>query len=224
MVETIVPKKEWSVAIRLNHWITVVAIIILIATGFYIAAPFTVNAGETVNKFLMGDVRFWHIFFGVLLVFAFLWRVYLAFFSRFHADWKDFFAWTDKKNFIKQIKFYLLISKERPDHNYLYGPLQSLAYAGLLFLLFLIVLTGLILLGAGYHAGWTSLVYTLVKPFENLMGGLAVVRWIHHILTWCFILFIVVHVYMAFWYDAVLQEGTISSMISGKVFRKNHSK
>jgi Ni/Fe-hydrogenase 1 B-type cytochrome subunit len=224
MVETIVSKKEWSVAIRLNHWGTVVAIFILIATGFYIADPFTVNAGETVNKFLMGDVRFWHIFFGVFLVFAFLWRVYLAFFSRFHADWKDFFAWADKKNFIKQIKFYLLISRERPDHNYLYGPLQSLAYGGVLFLLFLIVLTGLILLGAGYHAGWTSLVYALVKPFENLMGGLAMVRWIHHILTWCFILFIVVHVYMAFWYDAVFQEGTISSMISGKVFRKGHSK
>jgi len=221
-VETIVPKKEWSVAMRLNHWTMVVSIFILIATGFYIADPFTVNAGETVNKFLMGDMRFWHILFGVLLVFIFLWRIYLVFFSRFHADWKDFFAWTDIKNFIKQIKFYMLISRERPEHNYLYGPLQSLAYGGLLFLLFLIVLTGLILLGAGYHAGWTALVYKLVKPFENLMGGLAMVRWIHHILMWCFIVFIAVHVYMAFWYDAVFQEGTISSMISGKVFRENH--
>lgn len=46
------------------------------------------------------------------------------------------------------------------------------------------------------------------------------VRFIHHILTWCFILFVIVHIYMAFWYDAVLQKGTISSMISGRVFEK----
>ena len=46
------------------------------------------------------------------------------------------------------------------------------------------------------------------------------VRYIHHIFTWFFILFIVVHIYMAFWYDAILQRGTVSSMISGKVFKK----
>lgn len=223
-MEAIVPKKEWSVAMRINHWVTAFAICILIVTGFYIAKPFTIGAGETVDKFFMGDVRFWHIFFGVLLFFLFLWRVYLAFFSRFHADWKDFFAWVEIKNFITQIKFYLLVSKERPAHNYLYGPLQALAYAGLLFMVFLIIVTGLILLGAGYHAGWTSLLYSMVKPLETMMGGLAIVRWVHHILTWCFILFIVVHIYMAFWYDAVFQEGTISSMISGKVFRKGHDK
>lgn len=222
-METIVPRNEWSVAIRLNHWATVISIGILIVTGFYIADPFTVSAGETVHKFLMGDIRFCHIFFGIVLVFLFLWRVYLAFFSRFHADWRDFFAWTDTKSFINQAKIYLLISRERPDHRYLYGPPQSLAYGGVLLLLFLIVLTGLTLFGAGYQAGWTSLIYTLVKPFENLVGGLAMVRWIHHILMWCLILFIVVHVYMAFWDDAVFQEGLISSMVSGKVFRKNQN-
>jgi len=222
-VEAIVPKKEWSAAMRINHWATAFAIVVLIVTGFYIAKPFTIGAGETVDKFFMGSVRFWHIFCGVLLFFLFIWRIYMAFFSRFHADWKDFFAWTDWKNFMKQIKFYLLISNEKPEHNYLYGPLQALAYMGLLFLLLLINLTGLILLGAGYDAGWTHLVYVALKPFETMMGGLAMVRWIHHILTWCFILFIVVHVYMAFWYDAVFKEGTISSMISGRVFRRGHN-
>jgi Ni/Fe-hydrogenase 1 B-type cytochrome subunit len=86
----------------------------------------------------------------------------------------------------------------------------------------LIILTGLILMGAGYGAGLTSLVYKLVKPFENWMGGLATVRWIHHILMWGFILFLPVHIYMAFWYDVIFKEGTVSSMISGTVFRRSH--
>ncbi|HPK54219.1 MAG TPA: Ni/Fe-hydrogenase, b-type cytochrome subunit [Smithellaceae bacterium] len=219
-MEKIVAVKEWSVAMRINHWATAVSIFILIATGFYIAYPFTVGKGETIYKFLMGDIRFIHILFGVILVFLFLWRIYLAFFSRFHADWKDFLAWTDFRATYKQIRFYLLIDKDAPEHKWLYGPLQSMAYAGLFFMIFVIIITGLILLGAGYHAGLTALVYKLLRPVENVLGGLAVVRYIHHIFTWLFILFIVVHIYMAFWYDAMLQKGTVSSMISGKVFKR----
>jgi Ni/Fe-hydrogenase 1 B-type cytochrome subunit len=48
------------------------------------------------------------------------------------------------------------------------------------------------------------------------------VRWIHHILTWCFILFILVHIYMAFWYDVIFKQGIVSSMISGVIFKKVH--
>jgi Ni/Fe-hydrogenase 1 B-type cytochrome subunit len=221
-MDTRQPIKEWSVPIRINHWGMVISIFILIATGFYIAGPFTVYQGETVKKFFMGDVRFVHILFGVFLSFIFIWRVYLAFFSKFHADWKDFFAFTDWPNTVKQVKFYALVSKEPAEHKYLYGPMQSLAYGGLMVLMLFIVLTGVILMGAGYHAGLTALIYKLVKPFENLMGGLAMVRWIHHILTWCFILFIVVHIYMAFWYDVIFRQGTVSSMISGFVYKKNH--
>jgi Ni/Fe-hydrogenase 1 B-type cytochrome subunit len=221
-MDTRQPIKEWSVPIRINHWGMVISIFILIATGFYIAGPFTVYQGETVKKFFMGDVRFVHILFGVFLSFIFIWRVYLAFFSKFHADWKDFFAFTDWPNTVKQLKFYALVSKEPAEHKYLYGPMQSLAYGGLMVMILFIVLTGVILMGAGYHAGLTGLIYKIVKPFENLVGGLAMVRWIHHILTWCFILFVVVHIYMAFWYDVMFRQGTVSSMISGIVYKKNH--
>ncbi|MDD5168992.1 MAG: Ni/Fe-hydrogenase, b-type cytochrome subunit [Syntrophales bacterium] len=221
-MEPITPKKEWTVAIRYNHWIMAFSIFVLIITGFYIAKPLTILQGETINKFFMGNIRVVHVFFGIILTFIFVWRVYLAFFSKFHADWKDFFAWTNIPNTIKQVKFYLLVSKEPAEHTHLYGPLQSVAYAGLLFLVLLIVLTGLILTGAGYQAGWIAMVYGILKPFETIMGGLAIVRLIHHILTWCFVLFIIAHVYMAFWYDVIFKEGTVSSMISGMVFRKDH--
>lgn len=220
-MEHIVPKKEWTVAIRYNHWLMAAAIFILIASGFYIAYPVSLSFSDKVTE--MNDIIFWHILAGICLVFLFIWRIYLMFFSRFHADWKDFFAWMNVKNSLKQVKFYLLISKEPPDHTHLYGPLQSVAYGGLLVMVALIVLTGLILTGAaGYKSGLTGIMYTMVRPAERLMGGLAGVRLIHHFLTWGFILFIVAHTYMAFWYDVIFKEGTVSSMISGVVFRKAH--
>lgn len=219
-MEKITCVKEWSVAMRINHWAMAIAIFILIVTGFYIAEPFILTKGETVDKFFMGNMRYIHILFGVILLFLFIWRIYLAFFSRFHADWKDFLAWTNIKCTIDQIKFYLLISKEGPEYKTLYGPMQSLAYIGLFFMVFVICVTGLILMGAGYHAGFTAVCYTILRPIENLLGGLAMVRYIHHIFTWGFVLFIIVHIYMAFWYDAILKKGTVSSMISGNIFKK----
>ena len=213
--------KEWSVAMRLNHWIMVFAVVVLIISGFYIANPVSILQGETGNKFFMGNVRFVHCLFGLFLTFIFIWRIYLAFFSRFHADWKDFLAFTDWRNTFKQLKFYALISKEPAEHKYLYGPMQAISYAVLLVMVFLIVITGLILLGAGYHAGFTAMAYAALKPVENMLGGLAIVRWIHHILVWCFILFIIMHVYMVFWYDVLFKEGIVSSMIGGNLFKKS---
>ncbi|MBP9020204.1 MAG: Ni/Fe-hydrogenase, b-type cytochrome subunit [Syntrophobacterales bacterium] len=215
-------KREWSVAIRINHWAMAAAIVVLIVTGFYIADPFTVYQGETTYKMFMGEVRFWHLIFGIFLLFLVIWRIYLAFFSRFHADWKDFFVWINLKGLVNQVRFYLLIDKDEPerDERYLYGPTQSLTYLGLLAIILCMVATGLILMGAGYHAGLSGFAYKVLRPVENMLGGLAMVRYIHHILTWCFVLFIPVHVYMAFWHDALLKQGTVSSMISGVLFKR----
>ena len=212
--------KEWSLAMRANHWLMALSIFILIPTGFYIYSPITVLTGETGDKFLMGSMRYVHILFGTILTFVFIWRIYMMFFSRFHADFKDLFAWTDFRNFWTQIKFYALISEVKPRHTHLYGPLQSLAYGGLIIMWLLIVITGLVLMGANHDAGIIGAINGPLLWVGNLLGGLGIVRYIHHILTWLFIIFIAVHIYMAFWYDVVFKEGTVSSMISGRVFKR----
>ncbi len=213
--------KEWWLSIRLIHWSMTFSIFTLIATGFYIARPISMTAGPTEAKFLMGNIRTIHTFFGIFLTFLMLWRAYMGVFPGFHARWRDLLAWTDIPNLITQVKFYLLLSDRKPKHEYQYGPMQALAYTGLIVLMILIILSGLILAGANYHAGLTLWVSALLQPLEKLMGGLADVRLIHHVVTWGFILFIMVHVYMGIWSDIVYKEGTISSMISGRVFRKS---
>ena len=213
-------EKEWWLSIRLIHWSVVLSVFTLLISGFYIANPLSSGAGATADKFCMGNIRTLHTFFGVFLTFLMIWRSYLGLFAKFHARWTDLLAWTNLDNLITQIKFYLLLSKEKPKHEYQYGPLQSLAYTGLIFLQFMIILTGMIMVGANYHAGLSAWVGNLLKSVEIAMVGLAGVRLIHHIMAWGFILFIMVHVYMAIWIDIVYKEGTISSMVSGRVFRK----
>ncbi|MEA1923985.1 MAG: Ni/Fe-hydrogenase, b-type cytochrome subunit [Pseudomonadota bacterium] len=213
-------KKEWWLAIRLIHWSMVSSVFILLVTGFYIAYPISFGAGITADKFSVGNTRTLHTFFGVFLTFLMLWRAYLGLFAKFHARWSDLLAWTNIHNLINQAKFYLLISNNKPKHEYQYAPLQALAYSGLILLQFAIIMTGLIMVGANYHAGLSAFAGNLLKPIEIALGGLAGVRLIHHIVSWGFIIFIMAHVYMAIWTDVVYKEGTISSMISGRVFRK----
>ncbi|MEW5802697.1 MAG: Ni/Fe-hydrogenase, b-type cytochrome subunit [bacterium] len=223
MAGSLIARKQWSVAMCINHWAMAVCIVILIVSGLYIGKPFTVAAGETWQKFSMADVRFVHLLFGFILTAILAWRAYLAFFSRFHADWKDFFAWLDFKNLYKQIKFYTLIDIELPEHTGLYGTLQSAAYGFLLIMVLGVVITGLILYGALHKAGLGGFISAVLYPVEGTMNGLAGVRFIHHVLTWGFVLFICVHTYLAFWYDIVFKKGTISSIISGRVFEKSHT-
>ena len=215
-----IAKKHWSIAMCINHWAMAIAIVILIITGFYIAEPFTVATGETWHKFLMGNIRFVHLVFGLILTVLLIWRVYLAFFSRFHADWKEFFAWLNFKNTLHAVKFYTLITTDPPEHTGLYGSLQSAAYLFLLSMVCIIVITGLILYGALYQAGLAKFLYSILRSSEGFIGGLAGTRLIHHALTWIFIFFIIVHTYLAFWYDAVFKQGTISSIINGRIFEE----
>ncbi len=216
-----VPIKQWSKTMCINHWAMAISIVLLIITGFYIADPFTVGAGETTSKFLMANVRFVHLIFGLILTALLIWRIYLALFSRFHADWKDFYAWANLKNSWKAIKFYTLISRDVPEHCGLYGSLQSAAYLFLFIITSIEALTGMILYGALHQAGLAKFAYTILGPIQRgIFGGLAGTRFVHSVLIWLFIIFALVHTYLAFWYDAVFKQGTISSIVNGQFFEE----
>jgi Ni/Fe-hydrogenase 1 B-type cytochrome subunit len=50
------------------------------------------------------------------------------------------------------------------------------------------------------------------------MGGDANVRIWHHLLTWFFIVFSLIHVYLSVFHEVVEAEGEISSMVSGSKY------
>ena len=62
---------------------------------------------------------------------------------------------------------------------------------------------------------WLPKLFSWVVP---LFGGDFMVRTIHHIAMWAFILFSLVHIYLVFYHDWLEGRGEVSSMFGGFKF------
>ena len=165
----------------------------------------------------MGKVRLLHFGAAGLLVATGIVRIYWVFagnkFERFIAlfpvrprDWV---------NMWQQIKFYLMIQPEKAPHYLGHNPLQQLSYTGMYAVAIVMVVTGFTLYG---QANPGVIFHTLFAWVPPLFGGLQRVRFVHHVLTWAFLAFIPIHIYLAMRSDVLERTGTISSIVSGGRF------
>ena len=208
---------EFSLWLRLTHWTRAITIIVLTASGFYIAVPVlspALNAGEPTN-FLNALFISWHIIFGFVLICVTLGKFYLFFFDKEskceRASFKDFIS---PKIWIQQVKYYMLIDKH-PNGKGVYNPLQFIAYIAVYISLIVISITGLIMYVHAFHEGLGGLLYSYMRPLELMLGGLAMVREIHHIVMWVFIIFLPVHIYLAVFNSVYGKSGAMDSIFSG---------
>lgn len=214
---------EFTTFYRWHHWIRVLSIIVLIATGFYIAVPFItpgVNAEPT--NFLNAEFRAVHQIFGFVMISMFIGKTYYFFFAvKNKGEIKSFKDIFNLKNWLNQIGYYLLISKH-PKLSGAYNVIQLLAY----FIFYVattgLIVTGLILYVHNYHNGLGGLLYDPMRYLEVLFGGVAAVRELHHLLMWGVILFVVGHVYMVVFNAVYGKEGTVDSIFSGYRWKKKH--
>jgi Ni/Fe-hydrogenase 1 B-type cytochrome subunit len=121
----------------------------------------------------------------------------------------------------EQIGYYLFITKH-PKLSGVYNPVQFLAYAGFYIMMFLLIITGFILYVHVYHDGLGGFLYDPMMSLEVMMGGLAMVREIHHIMMWGVILFVLGHVYMAIFNAVYGKEGAMDAIFSGLKWHKKH--
>ena len=77
------------------------------------------------------------------------------------------------------------------------------------------VVTGFALYGQSDPGGFFFRAFGWIGP---LLGGMPVVRFVHHVSTWVFLIFIPIHVYLATRADLLERGGTISSIITGGRF------
>lgn len=219
----IVREMEFSPAYRWQHWIRAFSIVALVITGFYIGDPFiSPIPSDKPDNFMYALFRFWHLFFGFILISVIIWKSYLFLFGKKHKMERD--AVKDLLNpmvWIKQIGYYMLISKH-PALKGVYNPLQFMAYAGFYVMMFVLILTGLILYVHVYHDGFAALIYAPMREVEVWMGGLANVRQIHRIAMWGVILFVFGHVYMAIFNAVFGKEGAMDAIFSGQKWHKKH--
>lgn len=207
----------WEWPIRAMHWLAVGCIVVLTVTGLYIGRPYFMTSGEASDHYLMGWMRFAHFAAAAVFVMTAIVRGYWLLMGNKYERFPALFPVRprDWRNLVKMVRFYLMIEPEKAPHYLGHNPLQQLSYTGIYAIAALMVVTGFTLYGQATPGG---VIYTLTNWIAPLLGGLPVVRFIHHALTWAFLIFIPIHVYLAIRADSMERTGVISSIVSGGRF------
>ena len=218
------PDFVYSSSNRILHWIRALVITGLIITGFYLANPFLSPEGST-DKLLYGKWAMWHFTLGFILISSALLRIYLFFFGKDSngelRSLRDLFS---LKSWIISLKSYFFFGELRKIG--LYGPLQFLTYFVITVLVITASVTGLILYVHVYHQGVGSWLYEPMRTIEAWMGGLATVRYVHHITMWGYLIFIPIHIYLVIWSAIRFKHAALDVMFTGYDYhlKKEHKK
>lgn len=207
----------WQWPIRAMHWIAAASIVILVITGFYIGRPYFMTGGEETPRFVMGWMRFLHFLAAAFLVATGIVRGYWLFAGNRYERLKALFPVRprDWVNMFRMVKYYMMIQPEKAPRYLGHNPMQQMAYTSMYLITLVMVVTGFALYGLSNPGG---IIYTLFAWVAPLLGGWQIVRFVHHVLTWAFLIFIPLHVYLAIRADRLELTGTISSVISGGRF------
>ncbi len=175
----------------ITHWINLISMVMLAFSGFYIHYPFFDG--------FMGVARGMHFVAMYVLGINLTFRIIAAFFVKTAQDLDSREVDLDIKNWLPQeknrhqfwetVKYYLFLRKEGVI-SAKYGSLQKIAYLATIPLTYL----------QGY-TGFAIYAPTMDWPFFtaglDLVGGPMNMRIIHYFGMWVFILFTMVHAYLA---------------------------
>jgi Ni/Fe-hydrogenase 1 B-type cytochrome subunit len=207
------PIYVWEVPVRITHWLIVISIVMLAATGLYIHAPFLVPSKPIEASSQMATVRYWHEIFAIVFSLSIAVRFYWGFVGNSFSSWRQIVPHRREQFYwLREMGRYYSFRRRHPvpytGHNHLAG----LAYTVVSIGLFAQILTGLLLFGWIMQSG----------PFHDLFGwgnslpgGIQVVRNLHHLLTFLFLAFAIHHVYSAILVDIEERNGVVSSIFSG---------
>ncbi len=208
----------WEQPVRIYHWLNALVILVLIATGFFIADPLAISSSkEAANQFTMGWVRMIHFIASYIFFFNFLFRIYWGFVGNKYANWKQFIPTSGR--FFKEMwhvfKMDILMLRGKEHMSVGHNAMAGFIYF-FTFLAFLIqCLTGFGLYASMSTSWWFPKMFAWVPA---MFGGDFYLREVHHVTTWFFIIFTVIHVYLVFYHDYVEGRGEMSSMGGGWKF------
>lgn len=215
----------WERPVRLYHWATVASMLVLIATGLIIGRPPAfLTSGDASASQWFGTVRFLHFGAGYVFLFALVIRIYWMFVGNQYARWYNFFpltpTWARRQalGVVQVLKVDILEIQKQPDQVRGHNAMAALTYGVVVLASIFQIMTGFALY-APMSDAWLPQLFAWVVP---AMGGDGNVRIWHHLLTWFFIVFSLIHVYLAVFHEVVEAEGEISSMVSGtKYFHRD---
>ena len=175
----------------ITHWINLIAMIVLIVTGFCIHFPFW--------PYFESLARGMHVFFGFVIFLNCVFRIIAAFFVKTaptggtRKQVTDYKTWLPQKDNRHQgliwIKYYLFLKKDHPLSAKLGVP-QKISYLCIPVLIIFMFFTGLCL--------WPPCAnMPLFEAAIAGLGGAMSVRIIHYFMMFVFIAFTLLHAYLA---------------------------
>jgi Ni/Fe-hydrogenase 1 B-type cytochrome subunit len=207
----------WELPVRIFHWINALCIVVLCVTGFLIGDPLAIMSGnEAYFSYWFGVVRMIHFITAFAFLFNFAFRIYWGFAGNKYASWKNFIPYRKAqwKELFEVLQVDIMMIKKKPVESIGHNAMASFIYFALFWAFALQCLTGFGLY-AQMSKSFLPHLFAWVVP---LFGGDLMVRYIHHILMWFFILFALVHVYLVFYHDYIERRGVTSSIIGGWKF------
>jgi len=214
----------WEVPVRIFHWINVLSLTVLVLSGFLIAnPPVLLSNAEPFNLHMFGTVRFLHFSAAYIFFFNMILRIYWSFVGNQFSHWRAFWPFTKKNwsNFKHVLKIDILLKNDKKpqdkDISIGHNSVATFSYLVMFFVALIQIATGFGLY-ADSSSFWLPKLFNWVVP---LLGGDFMTRTIHHITTWVFIFFALVHIYLVFYHDWLEGRGEVSSMFGGYKFVNN---
>ena len=148
----------------------------------------------------MDNARTAHFAFAMVLISGVVLRIYMAFAT---GDWRNivYAPIKDTMKLPSMIMYYTFLAKDHPYYGK-YNPGQKGMYTAVFVLALVQIITGFILYKPVTFTSWAY-----------FLGGFLVVRMIHYIVTWIFVLMVLVHVYL----DVAEGIPVLMSIFTGKI-------
>ena len=227
-------------AMRIIHWVNVFSMIVAIATGLYIAAPYyqTFIADDAVDKYVMAWNRWGHFMVAIIFDVTSIIVAYLYFFSRFEQPWKKVIPTpTNVKEFFAVLINLITLNRSKKFDSTHADSFNTIYFAIFHLLLAWMLITGLQLYvhifphgDSSIGAWWPWMLHVATDwslPVSSWMVGSTAtginvmdVRIVHHYTMWLVVVWVVFHIYYQVWRTIFWQEGDIAIAFGGEKFVK----
>ena len=211
----------WQQPVRWFHWINALCIVVLGVTGYLIAHPLALmNADEASFSYWFGVNRFVHFVTAYVFVGNFAFRLYWSLVGNKYASWRNFFPLTKAQleQVVHVIKVDILQMNHRPIHALGHNSVAYFTYAGTGLLTLFQIASGFALY-APMSDAWFPQLFTWIVP---LFGSEQNLRIFHYAVTWLFVIFTFIHIYLVFYHDYVEGHGVLTSIVGGWKFIEKH--
>jgi Ni/Fe-hydrogenase 1 B-type cytochrome subunit len=206
------PVYVWDLVVRSTHWLIALSMAVLAITGVYIGRPFLISSGEAGDRFVMGTVKLIHYYGAIVFSLAVMARLIWMFTGPKYASWRQFIPLAAKRRrgLVGTFKFYIML-RDKPPMAAGHNPLAGLTYVAVFGLYMVMIATGFALYSVSAYTSYMQWWDWLLPVFGGPQGA----RWIHHVVMWLLIGFVVHHFFSALLVSRVEKNGYIDSIFSG---------